>query len=503
LVLIHKAQFPLGIIEKQATRNAIYSYLGAGLGFITVMWQSHLFSTDEVGLLRILVSVSMLFGQLSNLGFSNVIIRFFPRFKNKEKGNNGFLLYILIVSLVGFLLCLAGFYLFRDKIIASNIEKSKLFVDYLFYVMPLAFFTLFFFVFDAYLRAGYSSVIGSLSKDFIQRILILVVIALYFLKCISFPVFVFLYVVATCIPTAILLYTIINNDEWHLKPVRGFIDKKLSVQMISLAVFSMFSTFSGAIILNIDIIMVNYKLGLSETGIYGIAFYFGSIILIPARSIGRVTSSLVAEAFNKNDLNEIHSLYKKSSNSLLTIGVLLFIGIALNIDNIMHFLPKQYESGKYVILIVSAGYLIDIGTSINQTIIINSKHYYYDTFFVISIVFITVLLNNYLIPVYGIMGAAIATAATVVWSNILRCGFVLAKYKMQPFDLNSIKIVVISIAVFLIGWFIPAISNFLIDILVRSSVAGGLFILLILKWEATPEINNKIRKNLKRFSISI
>ena len=493
----------MGIIEKQATRNAIYSYLGAGLGFITILWQSHLFSTDENGLLRILVSVSMLFAQFSNLGFSTVTIKFFPFFKNKDKGHHGFLFYSLIVSVIGFALCYLGFYLFEDAIIADNLQKSKLFVDYLYYVMPLTFFTLFFFVFDAYLRATFSSVIGSFTKDLMQRIFILIAIAAYFFKLINFPIFIFWYITSTCLPTLILLFEIIRIKEWHIKPVKGFIDRKLSMEMMSLAVFSIFSTFSAAIILSIDVIMVNHKLGLSETGIYSIAFYFGSMITIPSRAIGRISSTMVAESFKKNDIDEIASIYKKSSNSLMMIGLLLFICVAINIDDVMKLLPVNFISGKSVILIVSAGYVVELSTGINQLIIINSRYYIYDTALALITVCLTVMLNNYLIPVYGIKGSAIATAATVIFVNILRYGFILWKYNIQPFDLNSFKVIVIAGFSATVGWFIPATHYFIIDILIKSSVIGGLFVLLMLKWEATPELNIKIRKNLKRFSISI
>jgi O-antigen/teichoic acid export membrane protein len=122
---------------------------------------------------------------------------------------------------------------------------------------------------------------------------------------------------------------------------------------------------------------------------------------------------------------------------------------------------------------------------------------------VLFIVGITVVSNYLLIPLYGITGSAIATAITITSTNVIRWGFLLYKYKMQPYDFNSVKLIFISVATFLIGYFIPIFNNFLVDIAVRSLLTGGVFALLILKTEATPDINNKIRKNLKRFSISI
>ncbi len=489
----------MGIIEKQATKSLIYSYSGAVLGFITVLFSSHLLSPDENGLTRILISVSSLFCLFSSLGFNAITARFFPYFRNKEKGHHGFLFYAIITTIVGFSICFLIFLLFKNKIVEMNLEKSKLFADYLFYLMPLTFFTVFFGLFDYYLRACYSSVIGSSSKEFTQRILIFATLFLYFTKTIHFNVFMFLYVVSTCIPTFILLYYIIKLDEWHVKPVKGFISRELRNEMIKIGLYSILSGGAGVLIMNIDIIMVNQKLGLAQTGIYGIAFYFGTIIIIPSRSLLRIAMGIVSDAFKRNDLAVISNLYKKSCNSQLTIGLLLFIGIWSNIDNIMQLLPPEFASGRNVILFISAGYLIDMATGINSIIMGASKYYRYDGYFLIITLLLTIAGNYILIPIYGIEGSAMATAITIASYNILRWVFLYIKFKMQPYDVNSVKLIVIAIVAFLSGYFIPYLNNLIVDIAIRSATVGGLFILLILKMEAAPEINNKIRKNLKHF----
>jgi O-antigen/teichoic acid export membrane protein len=490
----------MGIIEKQATRNAIYSYAGAGLGFITVMWMSHLFDPAENGVIGIIVSYAALFGQFANLGFTSVTSRFFPYFRDSAKGNNGFLFYAIVVTLIGFLLCWIIFLFLKPYLLESNREKSHLFVTYIFYLIPLTLFTVFFSIFDSYLRACYNSVIGSITKEVIQRITIIVALLAYYFKWIDFSQFMFLYMLFTCLPTIMLLITIVRQNEWHVKPVRGFVSKELRTEMIKLGLYSILAGGAGAIILNIDNIMVNQLLGEAQSGIYRIAFYFGSIILIPARSIYRITSNIVAEHFKTNSIEKIDRLYNQTCNNQLTIALLLYIGIWTNIDNIIHLLPPAFASGKSVILIISGGYVVEMATGINQVIIVNSKYFRYDTYFVFLLVGITIMTNYILIPVYGITGSAIATALTVAFANALRFGLLYLKYRMQPYDANSVKLLLISIAAFLPGYFIPYLNNLYLDIIVRGGIVSTLFILLIFKTNATPEINQKIRKNLIRFS---
>lgn len=493
----------MGIIEKQATRNALYSYTGAGLGFIIVVWSSYLFNTDQNGLTRLLISYAVLFSQFAGLGFNASTVRFFPYFRNKEKGHHGFLFYGILITLAGFLICALLLFLFRDKIVSANQERSALFVEYLFYLFPLTFFTLFFNLFDYYLRACYSSVIGSSSKDFLQRLLILAAFALYYFEVIGFNAFIFLYVASTCLPTIILLLYIIKLKEWHVKPVKGFVSRELRTEMIRFSLFSLLAGGTGLLISNIDIIIVNNMLGLADTGVYAIAFYFGTIIMIPARSLQRIAMSVIADAFKRNDLDEIHHLYKKSCNSQLVIGLLLFVGLWCNIDNVMMILPKEYAEGRYVILFIAGGYLADMATGMNFIIIVTSKYYRYDSFFMVLILLFTIILNFTLIPLFGITGSAIATAITIFLYNLMRWLFLYFKFGMQPYDLNTLKLLVIASVSFLVGYFIPWIGNLYLDIFIRSSAITILFTLLLLKSEAAPDLNSKIRKNLTRFGIRL
>jgi O-antigen/teichoic acid export membrane protein len=286
-------------------------------------------------------------------------------------------------------------------------------------------------------------------------------------------------------------------DEWHVKPIRGFVSKELRIEIIKLSFFSILSGSAGVLISNIDIIMVNQKLGLTQTGIYGIAFYFGTIIMIPSRALGRIAVGVISEAFKNENIHEIKSLYKKSCNSQLAIGLLLYIGIWVNIDNIMHLLPPEYAAGKNVILLIGAGYLIDMGTGINYLILLNSKYYRYDMYFMVFILFLTVLSNYVLIPIYGIEGSAMATAITIAGYNILRWVFLYIKLNMQPYDGNTLKLLTIGVISFLPGYFLPQMNTLIFDIAIRSLMVGGLFMLLMFKLKAAPEINNKIEKNLK------
>jgi len=143
----------LGIIQKQSIAGTIYSYIGVALGFITVaILFPRILSTEEVGLLRVIVSYAILFAQFAGLGFSAVSIKMFPHFRDPDKKHHGFLGLSLLVPLVGLLIALITYLALKPFIIDQSQDKSALFNEYFYYVIPLIVFTLLFVVFDTYFR---------------------------------------------------------------------------------------------------------------------------------------------------------------------------------------------------------------------------------------------------------------------------------------------------------------------------------------------------------------
>ncbi|HEY9113717.1 MAG TPA: hypothetical protein VIN10_03400, partial [Bacteroidales bacterium] len=107
----------MGIIQKQSISGTIYSYIGVLLGFvITGLLFPRVFTTDEVGLLRVLISYSTLLAQFAGLGFSAVTVKLFPFFHSEKKNHHGFLGLVSLVSLFGFLLAAGGYLIFKPVI---------------------------------------------------------------------------------------------------------------------------------------------------------------------------------------------------------------------------------------------------------------------------------------------------------------------------------------------------------------------------------------------------
>lgn len=480
----------MGIVVKQSLRNTIITYIGMILGFVNVIWlYPHILQTDQFGLTKLLTSISLVIAQFASLGMGSVTLRFFPYFRDPETHHHGFLPIALIVPLIGFLLFGALFWGGKDLLVHIYGEKSGLFVSYYFYLLPLVGFTLFFNAFDSYVQAHLKSVFGTFAREVLLRILNLFAIMIYFAGWVSFSQFVLLYVFASAVQLLAMIIYVASIGELHLNLRFPRPDRDLVREMGVYGFFAILGGLTTIAISNIDIMMLGALSGLADTAIYFVAFSIGTIILIPARALTRITHPLIAQAWKNNDTSLISEIYRKSSINQLIAGLLVFIGVWANIDSILSILPHEYAAGKFVILYIGLARLFDMATGTNGGIILNSRHYRVDFYTNILLLVLIVITNLIFIPLYGITGAALATAFSILIHNSVKYIFVWIAFDMQPFDRHTIEIIVIGGFILWLSFFIPHLSNVAGDIALRSSIIAIVYVAATYLLKISPDLN--------------
>lgn len=486
----------MGIIIKQSIRGSIWSYLGVGVGFVTtaLLFPKYL-STDTIGLFGLLVAWSVLFSQFFSLGFNGITARLFPYFRNKENGHNGYLFLAFTVMLIGFILFLFTFFIISPWLIENNIEKSGLFSEYVWLLIPLTFFTLLFNALDSFNKLLYNAVLGTFLIEFLQRLFIFLIVVFFILGFINLHQLILSYTGAVSAKGVIIFFVLLLKGEMDFKPRLNFIDKELKNEMISVAFFSILTGIGGHIIFNVDKILVNHFLGLGATGIYTIASFFGMLVLLPSRSLLRISGTLIAEAWKRNDIDYISDIYKRSCLNQFIIAAFLFGGIWINIDNILAILGGDYATGKWVIFFVGLGALIDMTTGANALIIGYSKFFRMTLWFLLIQIAVFFIAMNLFIPLWGITGAGAAVAFSFSMSNLIRYLFLHIKFKMQPFVFQFWFVLVSWVVAFFVCKIIPEF-DLVLDIFIRSTIFSAVYILFIIGFRTSSDINDFLNEFL-------
>lgn len=481
----------MGILTRQSVKGTIYSYLGALLGFINVgLLMPHIFSTDEIGLTNLLIALSSIIGQLGTLGMINVTVRQFPYFRTEKKDHNGFLFILLATGTLGFILSAISYYSAKEWIIETNIDKSPLFAEYVYLLLPLIFITIFFFLFDTYNRMLFNSSFGIFVKEFLLRILNLLGIILFYFKVFDFNGFIIFYTISYGVPLFLICLLIVVKGEFNLKPNFRFLNSKIIREILTVAFYGMISGFSGLVVMQIDRYLVNYYCSLSDTGIYSTVFFFGSIILLPGRSLVRIASTMIAEAFKKNDNNTIKMIYSNTTLNLSIVGLILFLLVWANVDNILFLLPKEFSLGKTVIFYISLGHLLQMYAGISGEIIQFSNYYRQHSAIMIILILSIIGLNILLLPIYGIVGAGIAFCISFLLYWWIRVAYVYRKFKLFPYNYKFIVLNLIGIICLGLNMILPT-QDFIIDVIYRTAAISVVFFLLVIKLKISEDFNEK------------
>ncbi|MGD9779117.1 polysaccharide biosynthesis C-terminal domain-containing protein, partial [Methanomethylovorans sp.] len=164
-----------------------------------------------------------------------------------------------------------------------------------------------------------------------------------------------------------------------------------------------------------DTIMIGYFLTKSDVGFYSIAVFFSKLLWLVPDSIQKITYPMISDYYGQNKEEDIKKIVLKTMS--YTACISLIIGIPMLIYG---KLLITFIYGDSFIQSVSPYYILIIGTiifsiikSINSLFASIGKVTLFAKIPTYSAI-INILINAILIPLYGTIGAAIATSTSLL-----------------------------------------------------------------------------------------
>ncbi len=497
----------MGIIARQSIRGTIVTYLGVFVGVITTFFVLTRFLTaEEIGLARVLIDAATLFVGLAQLGTSSSIIRFYPYFKsrtqNTEQQDHGFFFWTVVVPFIGFFIFAVLWWGLHVPIERMFVEKSPLFVDYYYFVLPMAFFMLYQTIFETNANVLMNIVVPRAVRELLIRVLLLAVYLLYAFQYLSMDGFVIALCAVYGVAALCNLVYLISLGKISLRPDWKFLDRKLVRSYLLYTGFLILSAVASVLAPSLSSFFITAQLGLDFTGVFAIATYIAVMVSIPSRALNAISQPQLAEALKNNDTRQASTLLKQASNNLFLVGTFILLVIWVNIDLIFHILPngETYAVAKNVVWILGVSQILVATFGLALSAINYSKHYYFSLIFSALLTINAILLNNYLIPRWGMDGAAVANLLSYAFYYI--CFLVVARLcvgvnmlcKGHVQTLLVALIVVALNALFL--QYLPSLNIWLSSIL-RSVVLLSGAVAVAYAWRISPDINNIVKKYIR------
>ena len=502
----------MGIVVRQSIKGAIMNYIGVLVGFITTFFiVTKYLTTEEVGLTRILVDAAILLSSLAQLGVSTSAMRYYPYFKDEKEKDHGFFGWTVIIPFFGFIIFTILFFVFKQPIENYFSQNSALFVDYIYFVIPMAFFMVYLLVFETNSNLLMRIVVPKFIREVGIRLMTLVVYLLYAFDVINLDGMVIALCLTYGIATVFNVIYLFTLKKVSFKIQPSYVTKWLRKDFIFYTLFLIVTSLAGNLIPVLNTFFVSGKLGLAVAGINTIAVYIASMVEIPYRSLAAISRPNISQGMKDSDYHAVNGLIKSVSLHQFIVSCFIFFLIWINIDLIYNVIPNGnvYDEAKFVVFILSIVKIVNTSLNVGATVLSYSKYYYYSLLFTMILTFTAIVMNIKLIPMWGMEGAALASLISYMVYYLVLLTFVNWKLKLSPFSIKEFYALVIIVSLFVIDWLLQKymsvrlISLFDVEILgqtidsvVRTLLMSILGVIIIYKSGISKQINDIINKCL-------
>ena len=495
----------MGVIAKQSIRGTIVTYLGIAVGVVTTFFVlTRFLTTEEIGLARVLIDAAVLFVGLAQLGTSSSVIRFYPYFHDDSEEDHGFFFWALVVPFIGFVLFALIYWACRVPLGAWFGDKSPLFVEYYYFVLPLAFFMLYQTICETTCNVLMHIVVPRAVRELVVRVGLLVVYLLYAFDILSLDGLVIGICVNYALAALINLCYFFSLQKISLRPDWNFLRENTPLvrRYLVYTGFLIVSAATTTLAPSLSSFFVTAKMGLDSTGVFAIATYMAVMVSVPFRSVTAIASPQLARAIKEQNREEGSKLIQQVTRNLLLIGGFILLLIWINIDLIFHILPngETFAPAKNVVLILGVSQLVLATFSICLTTLNYSRFYAISLLLSLILIVSALVLNNYLVPLWGMDGAAISNVVSYGLYYLLIIATVVPLCRVHVVDRRWWLILLLILAIFALNWawqtYLPAL-NIWADSILRSLVLLGGGALIAYKAGLSPEVREQIKNLIK------
>jgi O-antigen/teichoic acid export membrane protein len=210
-----------------------------------------------------------------------------------------------------------------------------------------------------------------------------------------------------------------------------------SILGFSLPLF--FSQLLGLLNLRLPILFVGALASIEFSGVLNVAAdaaRFGTFLLL---AVGNIYNPFISDLIQRGEKSELGDLYNLTTRWLVSFSFPLFIWIILNASDFMGLFGPSYAMGGSALILLMLAQFVNVGVGATDGLIVMSGRPKLDLLNNALGLLIVLLTSIWLIPRYGLIGAALAQGCFVVSVNLIKLLEVRVLIGIQPYSKALLK----------------------------------------------------------------
>jgi O-antigen/teichoic acid export membrane protein len=285
---------------------------------------------------------------------------------------------------------------------------------------------------------------------------------------------VFAWLGASVISFGVMLWVLVKVFPELLDPkIQATFD---GLELLKFSIPLAFGSFAWLVLLWTDILMLGYFRPAFEVGIYRAASQTSLVMNIVASSLIASFSPLIANFYSRGERQEVEKIFLLSSRWSIALTLPFLLIILVVGDDLLRIFGQEFSIGWIPLLILCIAQLARAGAGgIAINMLSMTGHQYLKLYTDLGLSILNILLNLLLIPMWGMLGAAIATGISILVVNVLRVTIMrrILGLNVKVYNSSYLKILIAGIIAVLVGSSIHIFLDgiyFLVSLMLVSSL---------------------------------
>ena len=200
-----------------------------------------------------------------------------------------------------------------------------------------------------------------------------------------------------------------------------------------------FVSFLQFVLLRLDAFFLGYFVSSREIGIYGVALNLALVSALVLEALNSIFTPMIADLYHRKEEQKLASLFKIVTHWIFIPSVMFFLMTILFADPLLGFFGEDFRDGAKILIILSFGILFhNVAGSVGAMLLMSGRQKMY-LFNMLGIFVLKVVGNLWLVPQYGLWGAAIVNTASIIFLNLIMLGQVYMFLGMHPYSKSYLK----------------------------------------------------------------
>lgn len=413
---------------------------GLAFGFVFFGLVANQFGAEVMGRFAIAITILSILSTLCSLGFVTSLIRFISGDLEKNNQQLADARFLWVLKFTGFLGLASGvFMMASSNLVADIIFDDPKLTPFLILaslaMVPYGANNILTSYHQAHDRIALSSSLRFVFIPFSASLMLFVLP--FFGVGDSLPMLAHILGITICCCIGGVYYFFYNKSDDFGVVTYKTLDDEQKTEMFKVSLPLLMAGISGMLLGWADTLMLGVMTDSATTGLYAVVFRFGVFVALPYQIVGWVILSKLAAAYEAGDKSMQQKWLSMSVHFSITGALPLVLAFCLFGEQILYLFGEEFQAAYWILVVIVLGEFIGLFFGYAVTVMTMGKmQMQYQNILIMSVIF-NVALNFFLIPIYGAMGAAVATVFTHIVKQGMMSWMVYKRYGLIAIGVAS------------------------------------------------------------------